>query len=113
MEKRGKLQTTGQFKKGGESRNSWLDSNNKFYILTKMKVGISNSEGIKEKKQGRKQENKKERVEIRKAVKEGVLREITVKIGLKRIDTQKEITMKVLLDSSMTELVMSSEFARK
>ena len=78
-----------------------------------MKVGISNSEGIKEKKQGKKQENKKERVEIRKAVKEGVLREITVKIGLKRIDTQKEITVKVLLDSSITELVMSSEFARK
>ena len=42
-----------------------------------------------------------------------LLREVTVKIGLERIDTQKGITMKALLDSSETELVISSEFARK
>jgi len=42
-----------------------------------------------------------------------MLREITVKIGLKRIDIQEEITVKVLLDSGTTELVISSEFAKK
>ena len=50
-----------------------------------MKVGTSNSEGIKE--NNRKQESKK------KVGEEGVLREITVKIGLERIDTYKGITV--------------------
>ena len=36
-----------------------------------------------------------------------------MKIGLERIDTQKEITVEVLLDSETTGLVMSSEFTRK
>ena len=36
-----------------------------------------------------------------------------VKIGLERIDTQKEVTVEVLLDSRATGLVMSSEFAKK
>jgi len=42
-----------------------------------------------------------------------MLREVTVKIGLERIDTQEGITVKALLDSSTTGLVMSSEFIRK
>jgi len=42
-----------------------------------------------------------------------MLRKVTVNIGLKRIDIQEEVTVKVLLDSSVTELVISSEFARK
>jgi len=36
-----------------------------------------------------------------------------VKIGLERIDTQEGITVEALLDSGVTGLVMSSEFARK
>ena len=44
---------------------------------------------------------------------EDMLREVTVKIGLERIDTQKRITVEALLDSSVTGLVMSLEFARK
>ena len=36
-----------------------------------------------------------------------------VKITLERIDTQEGITVKALLDSRATGLVMSSEFARK
>jgi len=48
--------------------------------------------------------------EIRK---EKPLREVTVKIGLERIDIQKGITIEVLLDSRATGLVMSSEFAKK
>ena len=41
------------------------------------------------------------------------LREVTVKIRLERIDTQKGITVEALLNSGATRLVMSSEFARK
>ena len=44
---------------------------------------------------------------------EKILREVTVKIGLERLDTQEGITVEALLDSGMTGLVMSSEFARK
>jgi len=43
---------------------------------------------------------------------EDILREITVKIGLERIDTQ-EVTVEVLLDSRAMGIVMSLEFARK
>ena len=41
------------------------------------------------------------------------MREVTVKIGLERIDIQEEITVEALLDSRVTGLVISSEFARK
>ena len=41
------------------------------------------------------------------------MREVTVKIGLERIDTQEGITVEALLDSGVTGLVMNSEFARK
>ena len=36
-----------------------------------------------------------------------------MKIGLEMINTQKEVTVEILLDSSIIELVMSLEFARK
>jgi len=42
-----------------------------------------------------------------------LLREVTVKIGLERIDMQEGIMVEALLDSGATGLVMSSEFARK
>ena len=42
-----------------------------------------------------------------------MLREVTVKIGLERLDTQEGVTVEALLDSGATELVMSSEFAKK
>ena len=42
-----------------------------------------------------------------------MLREVTVKIGLERIDIQKGIIVEVLLDSRTTKLMMSSEFTRK
>ena len=52
--------------------------------------------------------------DIRKAKGE-LLRKVTVKIGLKRINTQERITVEALLDSDSgaTELVMSSEFTKK
>ena len=36
-----------------------------------------------------------------------------VKIGLEKIDTQEGVTVEALLDSGVTRLVMSSEFAKK
>jgi len=45
--------------------------------------------------------------------KEDLLREVTVKIGLEKIDMQEGITVEALLDSDMMGLVMSLEFARK
>jgi len=48
-----------------------------------------------------------------KVRKEELLREVIVKIGLERVNTQEKITVEVLLDSRVTRLVMSSEFARK
>ena len=41
------------------------------------------------------------------------LQEVTVKIGLERIDMQEGVTVEALLDSGAMGLVMSSEFARK
>jgi len=41
------------------------------------------------------------------------LREVTVKIGLERIDTQEGVMVEALLDSGAMGLVMSSEFAKK
>jgi len=57
-------------------------------------------------------EGSKKEMEVRKS--EGKpLREVTIKIGLERLDTQEGITVEALLDSGATGLVMSSEFARK
>ena len=61
-------------------------------------AGILDSEEIKE--------------EVRK-VEGRTLREVTVKIGLERIDTQERVTVEALLDSGATGLVISSEFTRK
>jgi len=54
--------------------------------------------------------NKK--MEVRK-VEGRTLREVTVKIGLERINTQEGIIVEALLDSRATRLVMSLEFAKK
>ena len=67
-----------------------------------MEVGTSNSEGTKKKE-----------VKVRKAKGDELLREITVKIGLERIDTQEGVMVEALLDSGTTRLVMSLEFTRK
>jgi len=55
---------------------------------------------------------KSEEIEVRKTA-ERILREVTVKIGLERINMQEGITVEALLDSGVTGLVMSSEFAKK
>ena len=45
--------------------------------------------------------------------KRDILREVIVKIGLERIDTQEEVIVEALLNSSATGLVINSEFAMK
>ena len=42
-----------------------------------------------------------------------MLREITIKIGLERINTQKGVTVEVLLDSEAIGLIISLEYTRK
>ncbi len=42
-----------------------------------------------------------------------MLREVMVKIGLERINMQEGITVEALLNSGVTGLVMSLEFAKK
>ena len=49
----------------------------------------------------------------RKEKKEKLLREVTVKIGLKQEKEEEEIVVEALLDSRAIELVMSEEFVRK
>ena len=44
---------------------------------------------------------------------EDMLREVTMKIGLERIDMQEGVIVEVSLDSGVIGLVMSLEFARK
>ena len=56
---------------------------------------------------------REEKVKKEEKRKKELLREITLKIGLERIDKQEEITVETLLDSRATGLVMSLEFARK
>ena len=98
-EVQGQHRTNRTFKRGGESRSPRLSSYNKFNILaTEIDAGTSKTEGTKE--------------EVRK-IEGRPLREVTVKIGLERIDIQEGITVEALLNSEATRLVMSSEFAKK
>ena len=95
----GQYQTNWTFKRGRELRSPRLSFYNKFNVLaTEIDVGISKLEGTKK--------------EVRK-VEGGPLREVTVKIGLERIDMQEGIMVEALLDSRATGLVMSLEFAKK
>jgi len=90
-----------QFKRGGEFRIPQLDSHNRFNVLAMgINAGTSELEG-----------SKKE-VEVRK-VEGRPLREVTVKIGLEKIDMQEGIMGEALLDSRATRLVMSLKFVRK
>jgi len=52
-------------------------------------------------------------VEVRKVERGKLLREVMVKVELKQEDNEKVIIVKALLDSKVTGLVMSLEFARK
>ena len=97
-----------------------LESSDKFQVLASRVMNIEEESEIKVKKDRKmvlKEERvkkKKERlVEVRKIKKEELLREVMVKIELERIDMQEEIMVEVLLNSSVTRLVMSLEFVKK
>ena len=83
-------------KGGRESRTPQLDSQNKYSVLAM----IINADTPASEEKVRKTEGR-------------TLRKVMVKIGLERIDTQEGVTVKALLDSGVTRLVMSSEFAKK
>ena len=65
-----------------------------------------------EKRKSIERSDSEDRIE-KKEKKEKVLREVTVKIGLKQEEEKEGIVTKTLLDNGATELVMSDEFARK
>ena len=56
---------------------------------------------------------KKKSVNMRKIVEGELLREMTVNIGLERINIQEGIIVEVLLNSRVMSLAKSSKFARK
>ena len=84
-------------------------------------MNIGEGSGIKEKKDRKtvlrekrlKEEKKKRLVEVRKVERGKLLREVMVKVELKQEDDEKVIIVKALLDSRVTGLVISLEFARK
>ena len=100
-------------------KESMLMSSNKFKVL-KVRV-IQKGEGsgkevMKDRRDILKEEKSKRGVEERKTKverKEKVLREVTVKIGLKQEKEEEGIVTEVLLDSGATGLVMSEEFTRR
>ena len=88
-------------------------SSNRFEVL---KVRVmqrgegSSKEIVKDRREILREEKAKRGVKERK---EKVLREVTVKIGLKQEEKEEGIVTEALLDSRATGLVMSEEFARK
>ena len=91
-------------------------SSNRFEVL---KVRVmqrgegSGKEVVKVRREILREEKAKRGVEEKKEKKEKVLREVTVKIGLKQEEEEEGIVIEALLDSGATGLVMSEEFARK
>ena len=68
---------------------------------------------VKEGKKKVRRKKKERLVKVRKAEEGELLREVTVKIGLERINTQEGIMVEMLLDGGAIGLVMSLEFAKK
>jgi len=75
-------------------------------------VGKDRREILREEKAKRGIEVRQTKVE-RKGKKEKMLREVVVKIGLKQEGEKEGVVTEALLDSGVTELVMSEEFAKK
>ena len=90
-------------------------SSNRFEVL---KVRVmqreegSSKEMVKDRREILREEKAKRGVEEKKK-KEKFLREVMVKIGLKQEEEEEGVVTEVLLDSGVTGLVMSEEFARK
>ena len=90
-------------------------SSNRFEVL---KVRVmqreegSSKETAKYRREILREEKTKREVE-KKEKKEKLLREVTVKIGLKQEEEEEGIITEALLDSGTTGLVMSEEFVRR
>ena len=90
-------------------------SSNKFEVLEVrvMQRGKgSGKEIVKDRREILREEKVKREVE-KKEKKEKLLREMTVKIGLKQEEEKKGVVTEALLDSKATGLVISEEFARR
>ena len=90
-------------------------SSNRFEVLkvrVMQKEEGSSKEIVRDRREILREEKAKREVD-KKEKKEKVLREVTVKIGLKQEEEEEGITTEALLDSEVTELVMSEEFARR
>ena len=97
-------------------------SSNKFEVLKVriMQKGEENGKEVaKDRREVLREEKAKRGVEVRqtkverKEKKEKLLREVTVKIGLKQEKEEEGVVIEALLDSDATGLVMSEEFARR
>ena len=108
-------------RKVGEEKPTQVSSN-RFEVL-KIRV-MQRGEGgskevVKDRKEILREERVKRRIEVkqtkveRKEKKEKLLREVTVKIGLKQEEEEEGVVTEALLDSGVTGLVMSEEFARR
>jgi len=95
-----------------EGEEPMLVSSNRFEVLKVrvMQKGEGSGKGVvKDRMEILREEKAKRGVEK----KEKVLREVTVKIGLKQEKEEEGVVTEALLDSGATGLVMSEEFARK
>ena len=78
----------------------------------------SSKEVAKDRREILREEKAKREVEVRQTKierkeKEKLLREVTVKIGLKQEEEEEGVVTEALLDCSVTGLVISEEFARR
>jgi len=90
-------------------------SSNRFEVLKVRVIQRGKGSGkkiVKDRKEILREEKTKRGVE-KKEKKEKMLREVTVKIGLKQEEEEEGVVTEALLDSSVTGLVMSEEFARR
>jgi len=98
-------------------------SSNRFKVLkvrvmqkgeeSSKEVAKNRKEILREEKAKREVDVTKEEKKERKEKKEKLLREVTVKIGLKQEKEEEGVVTEALLDSGAMGLVMSEEFARK
>ena len=94
-------------------------SSNRFEVLkvrVMQKGEGSGKEMMKDRKEILREERAKRGVEVKQTKverKEKLLREVTVKIGLKQEEEEEGVMTEALLDSGATGLVMSKEFARR
>ena len=102
-----------------EKEEPVLVSSNRFEVLKVrvMQRGEGSSQEVtKDRKEILREEKVKRVIKVRQTKverKEKILREVVVKIGLKQEEDEEGVVTEALLDSGVTGLVMSEEFAKK